>query len=210
MVPLGIYAFFYKPGDSQVYLIPVLLLLALWWAEGARYLIYLSERLRPVWQQAVLVLVLLLPLGSLVLHWQTADLSDDWYARAFIHKALDGTEPNGLVVVRRDQPTFALWYAIYAEGLRPDISVVNGRMLAFVWYRDLVRELYPDLILKEPTGDNVTTDDLVRDLILLNYPLYSIHATDPVAEWEEWFDFVQEGEAPIYRVRLKTRWESGQ
>jgi hypothetical protein len=210
MVPLGVYAFFYKPGDSQVYLIPVFLLLALWWAEGARYLIYLSERLRPIWQQAVLVLVLLLPLGSLVLHWQTADLSDDWYARDFIHKALAGTEPNSLVVVRRDQPTFALWYAIYAEGLRPDIVVVNGRMLAFIWYRNLVRELYPNLILKEPTGGHVTTDDLVHDLILLNYPLHSIYATDPVPEWEEWFDFVQEGETPIYRVRLKTRWESGQ
>jgi hypothetical protein len=210
IVPLGIYAFFYEPGDSQVYLIPVLLLLALWWAEGARYTIHLSERLRPVWQQAVLVLILLLPLSSLVLHWQTADLSDDWYARDFIQKALAETESESLVVVRRDQPTFALWYAIYAEGLRPDIAVVNGRMLAFVWYRNLIRELYPNLILKEPTAADVTTDDLVHDLILLNYPLHSIYATDPIAEWEQWFDFVQEGEAPIYRVQLKTRWESGQ
>jgi hypothetical protein len=209
MLPLGIYAFFYMPGDSQVYLIPVLLLLALWWAEGARYLIYLSERLRPIWKQAVLVLILLLPLASLILHWQAADLSDNWDARAFIQKALAGIESDGLVVVRRDQPTFALWYAIYAEDLRPDISVVNGRMLAFVWYRNLIRELYPDIILEEPTAANVTTDDLVHDLILLNYPLYSIYATDPVAEWEQWFDFVQEGEAPIYRVHLKTRWESG-
>ena len=173
-------------------------------------MISLSEGLRPIWQRAVLVLILLLPLGSLVLHWQETDLRDDWYARTFIHKALAVTESDGLVVVRRDQPTFAMWYAIYAEGLRPDIAVVNGRMLAFIWYRDLVRELYPDLILKEPTGSNVTTDDLVRDLILLNYPAYSIYATDPIAEWEEWFDFVQEGDAPIYRVRLRTRWESGQ
>jgi 4-amino-4-deoxy-L-arabinose transferase-like glycosyltransferase len=210
MIPLVVYAFFYKPGDSQVYLIPVFLLLALWWAAGARYLISLSEGLRPIWQRAVLVLILLLPLGSLVLHWQEANLSDDWHARAFIHKALAGIEPDGLVVVRRDQPTFALWYAIYAEELRPDIAVVNGRMLAFIWYRDLVRELYPDLILQEPTGGSVTTDDLVHDLILLNYPLQPIYATDPVAEWEKWFDFVQEEDAPIFRVRLKTRWESGQ
>jgi 4-amino-4-deoxy-L-arabinose transferase-like glycosyltransferase len=208
MIPLGIYAFFYRPGDSQVYLISVFLLLALWWAEGTRYLLYLSERLRPVWQQAVLVLIILLPLSSLGLNWRKVDVSDDWYARAFIQEILDGTESNGLIVVRRDQPTFALWYALYAENLRPDIAVVNGRMLEFVWYRNLVRELYPDVILKEPTRDGMTTDDLIHELMLFNYPLRSVYATDPVPEWEEWFDFVQEGEAPIYRVHLKTRWES--
>jgi hypothetical protein len=36
-----------------------------------------------------------------------------------------------------------------------------------------------------------------------------IYATDPKEPWEDWFDFVEEEAAPIYRVRLKPGQESG-
>lgn len=229
IVPLVIYAFFYDTGDSYIYLLPALLLLALWWGEGARYLLYLVQRLalrakspkpshrsRPnhgtgsrnrIWVQVTLAIIVLLPFFSLALRWQSTDLSDDWFAHAYIHQTLEGIEPGGLVVVRGDRATFALWYAVYAEKQRPDVALVSGPMLAYYWYRDHIRHLYPHLAVPKPTASDVTIDDVVHDLIMHNYARQPIYATDPSEAWETWFDFVKVENAPIFRVQPKTRWE---
>jgi hypothetical protein len=209
MLPIGIYAFFYDTIDAHIYLLPAFLLLALWWGEGARYLLHLTQRLRPIWQRLALIAIIALPFVSLALHWQASDLSDERFVHTYIDQALEPMAPGGMVIVRGDGPTFALWYAVYAEKRRPDIAVVSGPLLAYIWYRDQVRYLYPDLTLKEPTGMNVTTDDLVRDLIADNLTRRPIYATDPSEAWKSWFDFVQEGEAPLYRTYPKTKWERG-
>jgi hypothetical protein len=153
-----------------------------------------------------LILVGLLPLTSLALHWQQADLSDDRFASTYAQQALAGVAPDSLIVVQGDRLTFALWYEIYAEGVRPDVSVVNAPLLAFIWYRNHVRRLYPFLTVEEPTELEVTTDDLVRDLIVRNFGERPIYTTDPNETWETWFEFVPANNA-IYRVQLKTRWE---
>ena len=208
MLPLGIYAFFYDTGDSYVYLLPAVMLLALFWGEGARYLLHLARHLRPVWQRTVLVVILLLPLASLALHWKGNDLSRDWQAHAYAFQALESADPGSLIVVRGDRSTFSLWYGLYAEGLRPDVTVVNGPMLAFIWYRNHIRHLHPDLILEDPTGSQqVTWDDLVRDLIVSNYARQPVYAADPKEPWEEWFEFTKEEDDPLYRVQPKPRWE---
>jgi GT2 family glycosyltransferase len=203
IVPLGLYAFFYNTGDSHIYLIPALMLLALWWGDGARYLLHFTQRLRPIWQRLILALIILLPFVSLTLHWQATDLSDDWYAYAYGHQALDAMAPGGLVIVRGDQPTFALWYAVYAEGNRPDVAIISGPMMAFIWYREHLRHLYPYLTIPKPTADTRIFDDLVHDLIDQNLASRPIYATDPKEEWEDWFDFVKIEDAPLYRVQPK-------
>jgi hypothetical protein len=229
IVPLVIYAFSYDTGDSYIYLLPALLLLALWWSEGARYLLRLVQRLalqakspkpnqrpRPsrkpqsrakAWVQVTLAIAVLLPFFSLALHWQTMDLSDDWTASTYIYQTLQGIDPGSLVVVRGDRATFALWYAVYAEKQRPDMAIVSGPMLAYYWYRDHVRYLYPHLTLPEPTAPDVTTDDIVHDLIMYNYAHQPIYATDPKEEWETWFDFVKVEDTTIFRVQPKAKWE---
>jgi 4-amino-4-deoxy-L-arabinose transferase-like glycosyltransferase len=214
MLPLGLYAFFYDTPDSHIYMLPAIALLALFWGEGVRRLAHLSQGLRTHWRRLVLVLIALLPLASAAIHWRTADLSGDWQVHEYIGQALQNVAPNGLVVVRGDRPTFALWYGVYVEDIfgekqRTDIAVVNAPMLAFIWYREHVRHLYPDLNLREPTiHDDVTTDDLARELIINNLGLRPIYATDPKEQWGARLDFVQDAGSPIYRVRLKTIWEA--
>jgi hypothetical protein len=207
ILPAGTYAFFYDTGDSEVYLLPALLLLALWWGEGASYLLQVAQHLRParrMWQRSALFVVLLLPLASLALHWQAASPDDDWLARSYIDQALESVEPGGLIISRGDRPTFALWYGLFADGQRPDVAIVNGPLLAYFWYRDEMRRLYPDLTLDEPAAADTTIDDLVRNLILSNLSSRPIYSTDPGEAWKDWFDLVATGEAPIYRVYLKS------
>jgi hypothetical protein len=178
------------------------------------YLLSLVEQLYPIRQQLSRILlaclVVLAPLASLLLHWQAADLRGDWSVHAYIHRMLEPIPAESLVLVRGDRPTFALWYGVYVEDIyagqqRTDLALINAPMLAFIWYRDHVRHLYPHLIIREPAPDRyVTTDDLARDLITSNITHRAVYASDP------WFTFHPEGDVPIYRVQLKTRWESGQ
>lgn len=215
ILPLVVYAFSYDTGDSHVYLLPTMMLLALFWGEGARYCCHIVQNIRPKWQPVLPIAVALLPLASLGLHWQDADLSKDGSVHAYIHETLDTVAPDSLIVVRGDRSTFALWYGIYVEEVlantqTSDIAIVNAPMLAYIWYRDHVRHLYPDLTLREPTGvENITTDDLIRDLIIQNLTRRPIYATDPKDEWKTWFDFVKENNSDyVFRIRLKPKWES--
>jgi len=199
---VGVYAFFYDTADAQIYLLPAVMLMALWWGEGAHLLLGLVRSSQPAWRRAALAVLLLLPLASLALHWRAVEPDDDGERRAFIDQALEAAPPGSLIIARADQPTFALWYAIYAEGQRPDLQVVSGPMLAFIWYRDHVRHLYPGLVVREPVGTNLTWDDLVYDLVAGNAHLPT-YLTDFKEEWRAWFDIAPIGQSPLYRVQVR-------
>lgn len=195
-----IYAFFYGTGDSHVYLIPVVLLMALSWGKGACYILSQASRLRPIWYSLALTVIALLPIGSLALNWRGADLSDDQAVATYIDDVLEAVAPDGLIVVRGDRPTFSLWYALYAEERRDDVAVVSGPLLAYVWYRDGLRYTYPHLAVPEPATAAATTDDLVTDLIMSNVSSYPVYATDPSDHWAKPFLFVQEAGLQLFRV----------
>jgi hypothetical protein len=199
----GTYAFFYDTGDSQAYLLPLLLFLATWWAEGGLGLLRMVSVRRPDRVRLALAVLLLLPLLSLALHWQAADPDDDWLVHTYIQQALDGVEQGGLVVVRSDRPTFALWYGQYVEDRRPDVSVVSGPLLAYIWYREKVRRQAPHLVLNEPVTGEVTINDLTRDLIASNMAERPVYATDPNDVVKGWFDFERVDGSPVYRAMPK-------
>jgi hypothetical protein len=180
-----------------------MLILAAWWAEGARGLLRIVAGWRPDWTRLALGLLLLLPLLSLGLHWRAADPGDDWLVHTYIQQTLDSVERGGLVVVRGDSPTFALWYGVHVEDRRPDVAVVNGPLLAYIWYRDQVRRQIPHLVLNEPPAGEVTVDDLVRDLIAGNLPARPVYAADPADTWKEWFDFERVEGSPVYQALPK-------
>ncbi len=201
LLPLSLYAFLYDTGDAHVYLVAVLPLAALWWAEGARHLVQLAGRLKPIWQRLALVLLILLPFISLALNWQATSLRGDDSVQDYVNQVLDAVAPDSLVVVRGDRPTFALWYALYAEGQRPDVAVVSGPLLAYIWYRNHARHLYPALSIPEPAQDTETFDDLVRELVAQNLERRPIYATDPKEAWFSWFEFERESDGIVYRIR---------
>jgi hypothetical protein len=200
---VGVYAFFYDTNDSHIYLIPLVLLMALFWGKGTHYLLLQTSGLLSIWRKLVLAILLLLPIVSLAHHWRGADLSDDQSVTVYVNDVLDAVAPGGLVVVRGDQPTFSLWYALYAEDLRPDVTVVSGPLLAYIWYREELRLTYPHLAVPEPLTADVTWHDVVVDLIGRNMTSHPVYATDPSDSWAESYKFVQETDLPLYRVRPK-------
>lgn len=213
-LPLLVYAFMYETSDSYVILIPLFINLAIWWGEGARVLILIGDQVTerstlpsttlPVffWRWWPRIVILLLPLASLSTHYQQIDVSQDTGARSYIDQVLESLPHGSLVLTRRDQPTFSLWYEVYANEKRPDLAVINGRMLAFKWYRDQVRQRYPDLVIPV-IPSSITSDELVRSFIEQNLEVRPVYATDPYEAWEVWFNFVPQGDAPVYLVSSK-------
>ena len=199
-LPLTIYAFFYNTADARTNLLPLLLLLALWWAEGARYLVNYAQQVRAGWRRVALAVVVVLPLVSLGLNWSAVDLSDERSVQTYTNQVLEQAAPDSLIVVREDGPTFALWYAVYAEGQRPDVAVVSGPLLAYIWYRDHVQQMYPTIDIPQPWSYDLTIDDLTRELIGRNLQSRPVYATDPREPWPTWYDFDQVDDLELYRV----------
>jgi hypothetical protein len=79
------------------------------------------------------------------------DASQDQRAIAFATRALAAAPRGAIVVTTSDRDTFALWYYHYALSRRPDIVVVVEPLLAFDWYRDNLRAVYPTLRLPART-----------------------------------------------------------
>jgi hypothetical protein len=216
IIPLAVYAFFYKTPDSYIFTLPAVMLLTILWGGGALMLLLIaqsilgprvdissSQPVKTIWRLWMPLIIMLLPLAALTTNWSRISLRDDHAATTYITQVLDVIEPGGLVVTRRDSPTFSLWYAVYTQNQRPDVVVVNGRMLGYLWYREQVRDGYPDINVPYATSGALTTDDLIRELIENNYSQRPVYATDPVDLWKEWFDFVPLGEAPVYRIQVR-------
>jgi hypothetical protein len=167
----SIYAIGYNTPDSFVYLIPVWCVAALWLAAGLAWLLeaiarWLDRRLDrptesaltvqddatagrvtiPAILGAILIILLLaLPAFSAARFWRENDLSYDREARDFVTHALADAAPDAIVLTSSDGPTFALWYALYGLGQRPDMAPVNVNLVSFDWYRRTLAGRHPDL-----------------------------------------------------------------
>ena len=202
---VALFALLYNSTDSFVYLLPVMLMPALWLCTGVAYLLEQAKHLNRWAAAALSALLLLIPAVSLVNHWVEIDLRGDRSARIYVDQVLAAIDSHGLALVQGDQATFSLWYALYAEGQRQDIVVVNTNLLGFDWYRATLRETYAQLEIPEPGGEAAGPHDQVRELIIRNYLSRPVYALDPSSEWQAWFDIAQEGAAPVYRVLVRSR-----
>ena len=123
----ALYAIGYDSADSWVYLIAYLPVLALALGSGIRWLE--AHRVPPY-------LGLLLPLVLLVVNWQQMDLHSDREAVVWLDDALAQLPSEAVAVTSADEYTFALWYAVDARRLRPDLTVVDGRLWGYAPYNE--------------------------------------------------------------------------
>jgi hypothetical protein len=147
----------YPAANSQVYLLPCLYGLAVLAGLGiARMLAEARAQLGKV-APILLILLLLVALG-----WRTVgvaagvDASADYRAILFGQRVFAELPPRALILSGRDETTFSLWYH-QALGERPDLVVLDERLLGVGWYQaDLVRR-YPDLAPTSLRRDTLTT-----------------------------------------------------
>ncbi|MCB0190480.1 MAG: DUF2723 domain-containing protein [Anaerolineae bacterium] len=139
----------YPVIGNSVYLLPVLACLGLLIGWGAAWLL---QKVRHHTGQTGVIIVGLSLLVTLGIRIQTLapqfDLSDDRQAVQFGQETLDNLPPQAIVLSDQDDTTFSLWYR-QALGQRPDVVVVDERLIYFDWYRDHLSHYYPDLVLTE-------------------------------------------------------------
>jgi len=191
---LSAYAMLYTTSDSYLYLIPAAMIMALWLTRGAVVALHgLQEwaksgpRRGLVTALGVLVLSAL-PLISINSRFGAMDLSADYEAYEFAEAVLDAAAPNAIVISRGDAQTFPLWYLHYGLGNRPDVTVIDRRLLAFDWYRDDLASRDAELAVLGRTGDAqeaVTTLVLEEGLCRPVHLTYSDDALLHVAEWTQ-------------------------
>lgn len=131
----------YNAENSQVYLLPGVLLLTVCLGVG---LASLAQARRGLW--IALLLAVALPAWQLWSNASTLDLSADGEAALYARGTLGAAPPDSVLATSRDEHTFALWYAQVVEGVRPDVVVVDRRLLAADWYREQLERRRPGLM----------------------------------------------------------------
>lgn len=152
----SVFAIAYNSADSDAYLLPVYLIVALWAGVGLALVLAALERL-PHLARLVLPggLALLL---ALALAWRIpatarqVDARGDQRASGWAHLVLTDAPPGAVLLTSSDRDTFTLWYYHYALGWRPDTLVVVEPLLGFAWYRENLRARYPMLPLPDAEG----------------------------------------------------------
>jgi hypothetical protein len=155
--PISLYAIAYYTRDSDIYLLPVGWLMALWLSVGlAQVAAWLTGRFggsaRPQGTRSSTLLggvvaVSLIALGAW--RWGGISLADDREARDYLQGVQAVLEPNSIVVTLDDKATFALWYGAWGSGelfaAVEGVTPVNESLYQFDWYRRLQGDLHPDI-----------------------------------------------------------------
>jgi hypothetical protein len=166
------YAMGYDTSDSYVYLIPSYAVVSLWITQGLAGILetcWTVEGFRQRWPLAAGVL-LILPLTSAVIHWREVDLRQDRLALAYAEEALAGAEEEAIILAHGDAPTFALWYAHYALGRRPDVTLISIALWQYDWYRATMARLDPSL--SSPDGGPPSTIEALMQSFRTRRPIY--------------------------------------
>ncbi len=142
---IAVYAVGYNTVDSYLYLLPALILMALWLARGLLDLLRQAHPFLPgSWAAGGL---LLLPVFSVAFNFTVVSLRHDRTALDFAEETLRQAAPSAVIVVVDDRHTFALWYARYAMGQRLDVAIVNANLLGYDWYQASLSRAHPKLAL---------------------------------------------------------------
>jgi len=77
------------------------------------------------------------------------DASQDQRATDFGRKILETAPQDAVLYTLDDEDTFPLWYYHFALGERPDLAILQIRLLPEDWYRQTMRATYPGLVIPE-------------------------------------------------------------
>ncbi|MBX3011650.1 MAG: DUF2723 domain-containing protein [Caldilineaceae bacterium] len=180
VVPVSIYSINYYTRDSEIYLLPVVWLAALWLGVGLTNLSTWAQTDGLGWWQRVRppatgqtvtraptwvapILAALLSLGLLEMttwRWSSQSLRQDQQADQFIAGVMAVIEADSIIISSADNETFSLWYAAWGSGVlrqrAPQVVLLNYALYQFPWYQRLVAKLYPEVV-----GDSQSIEEIL-------------------------------------------------
>jgi hypothetical protein len=115
---------------------------AVWIGLGVMKVIEWFSKNLPQTSAAILATLLCLVSVPAVMaqqEWDDHDRSRKTLARDLAKDCLESCAPNAILFTFGDNDTYPLWYAQEVEGIRPDIRVINYRLLGIDWYINELR-----------------------------------------------------------------------
>jgi hypothetical protein len=140
---LAIFTVLYNAENGEVYLLPTVQLFSVAAGVGAAWVLWAFDGIPLAAICAGLAALLLWRVPST---WPEVDVSHDVEARQWGESTLASAPAQAVLRTNRDEDTFVLWYLHIAEGVRPDVYVVDDRLLALAWYRGQLARLDPRLL----------------------------------------------------------------
>jgi hypothetical protein len=139
-----IFAIGYNAQDSVAYLLPAVLVFAIWLGLSIPSLWPIKWKGVPL--GVFLVGIVLISIGVQIpgTMARVDTRSQDQPAR-FAEQFLQEAPLNSIVETMTDQDTFPLWYYHFGLKERPDLRIVVLSLTQFVWYQDTLVHTYPDL-----------------------------------------------------------------
>jgi hypothetical protein len=156
MAAYSIFAIGYGTADSDAYLLPAFLAMAIWFGWGVVSALHALP-----WAAArapVIAIVSLIIFAHAIQTLPQVDASTDHAAEDYAALVIESAPPNAIIFTSNDRDTFPLWYVQFALGQRPDLTLIVEPLLIWPWYSQNLQSNYPNLSLP--------TDSLTRTSIL--------------------------------------------
>ena len=144
-----LFALGYNSVDAQVYLIPAVVIGALWIGLGVGGILGFVAVRQPKLTPLVALALLVGLLWPAPFTARQVDASGDRRAISYAATILEQAPADAIVLTDDDRSSFPLWHYHFGRGQRPDLRLVTGPLLGFAWYRASLRATYPDLRLPE-------------------------------------------------------------
>jgi hypothetical protein len=152
MLAYLLFAISYDTADSDLYLIPVWLLLAGYSGIGLAHVLEAQVDRRRRWLAAGLALSA--PLLLLAGGWAAHDLHADRAVSDFAEEVFDSLPPEAILITHADAHTFSLWYYREVQRRRADVAIVDARLIEYDWYTPMLNAQGASPVLFEPRTSN--------------------------------------------------------
>lgn len=115
----------YLAGDKDLMFLPAYLIWGIWFGLGVQIIsLWLAPHIQKTFPNLVTFFVLLMAIGTLIMNYTYADVSQDWSARELGETIFEEIEDQSIYLgTWGDAPI--LEYLQIVEGQRPDVTILN-------------------------------------------------------------------------------------
>ena len=162
---------YYSP-DSYVYLIPVLISFSIWVGLSSAWVADQVSRRFPRFKAIPMLCIGAIFILRALWAIPAMNLSSNRVAEQYAQTILKSAPSQALIFTTGDEATFSLWYFHYAYHQRPDIAVICTDLLIQPWYRNVLTNTYPGLVVPDLPGvENLTSANSRRPICQLKSDL---------------------------------------
>ena len=161
------FAIGYKTLDSVGYLLPAVMVFAIWLGLALPSLWPLNWKRIPIGMVLIAFLILSIGLRIPGTRERLDPRLQDQPAR-YAEQFLQQAPYNAIITTTTDGDTFPLWYYHFGLKERPDLRIVVLPLTQFVWYQQTLVHTYPDLEFPPLYAEDLPNSDWGKEILLLN------------------------------------------